>query len=180
MALCRSDLSHFRQSIGEPSLSSAKERWVDVIKNENNELIPTTTISGWIICTNYRNLNKATRKDHFPLLFIDQMLDRLVGDEFYCFLDGYPDYNQISIAPEDQEKRTFTCPYGTFAFRSMPFGLCNASITFERCMMTIFSDMVERSIEIFMDGFSVVGASFNDFLHNLDLVEKMQRDQLGS
>ena len=95
------------------------------------------------------------------------MLDRLAGHEYYCFLDGYSGYNQIAIAPEDQEKMTFTCPYGTFAFRRMPFGLCNAPDTFQRCMMAIFSDMVEKTIEIFMDDFSVLGNSFDNFLENL-------------
>ena len=80
----------------------------------------------------YRKLNKATKKDYFPLPFIDQMLDRLAGKAFYCFLDGYSGYNQIAIASEDQEKTTFTCPYGTYAFRRMPFGLCNAPTTFQR------------------------------------------------
>ena len=98
------------------------------------------------------------------------MLDRLAGHEYYCFLDGYSGYNQIAIAPEDQEKTTFTCPYGTFAFRRMPFGLCNAPSTFQRCMMAIFSDMVERTIEIFMDDFSVMGNSFDNCLENLRTV----------
>jgi len=91
----------------------------------------------------YRKLNIATRKDHFPLPFIYQMLERLTGHAYYYFLDGYLGYNQIAIALEDQEKTTFTCPYGTFAYRRMPFGLCNAPATFQRCMMTIFHDMVE-------------------------------------
>ena len=95
------------------------------------------------------------------------MLDRLVGHEYYCFLDGYSGYNQIAIAPEDQEKTTFTCTYGTFAFRRMPFGLCNAPGTFQRCMMAIFSDMVEKTIEVFMDDFSVLGSSFDNCLENL-------------
>ena len=116
----------------------------------------------------YRKLNKATRKDHFPLPFIDQMLDRLAGKEYYCFMDGYSGYNQIAIAPEDQEMTTFTCPYGTFAFRRMPFELCNAPATFQRCMMSIFTDMVERSLEVFMDDFSVFGNSFGDCLSNLE------------
>ena len=81
------------------------------------------------------------------------MLDRLVGHEYYCFLDGYSAYNHIAIASEDQEKMIFTCPYGTFAFRRMPFGLCNAPGTFQRCTMAIFSDMVEKTIEVFMDDF---------------------------
>jgi hypothetical protein len=75
---------------------------------------------------NYRKLNSMTRKDHFPLPFIDQILERLAGHEFYCFLDGYSGYNQIEIALEDQEKTTFTCPFGTFAYQRMPFGLYNA------------------------------------------------------
>ena len=123
-----------------------KKGGTTVVKNENNDLVLTRTVSGWRICIDNRKLNKATRKDHFPLSFIDQMLDRLEGYEFYCFLDGYLGYNQIGIAPEDQEKTTFTCPYGDFAFRRMLFGLCNAPGKFQRCMMAIFSNMVERTI----------------------------------
>ena len=82
------------------------------------------------MCIDYRKLNAATRKDHFPLPFIDQMLDKLSSYTFYCFLDGYSGYNQIAIHPEDQEKTTFTCPFGTYAFRKMLFGLCNAPATF--------------------------------------------------
>ena len=95
------------------------------------------------------------------------MLDRLAGHEYYCFLDGYSGYNQIAIAPEDQEKMTFTCPYGTFAFRRMPFGLFNAPGTFQRCMMAIFFDILEKTIELFMDEFSVLGNSFDNCLENL-------------
>ena len=137
-----------------------------VIKTENNILLPSRTVTGWRICIDYLKLNKATRKDHFPLPFLDQMLDRLAWHEYYCFLDRYSSYNQIAIAPKDQEKMTFTCPYGTFAFRRMPFGLCNAPGTFQRCMMAIFSDMVEKTIEVFMDNFSVLGNSFDIFLEN--------------
>ena len=90
-----------------------------VIKNENTELIPIRTVTGWRVCIDYRKFNISTRKDHYPLQCIDQMLDRLVGHPHYCFLDGYSGYNQIAIAPKDQEKTTFTCPYGTFAFRRM-------------------------------------------------------------
>ena len=92
---------------------------------------------------------------------MDKMIDRLVGKGWYYSLDGYSGYNQISIASEDQEKTTFTCPYGTFAFKRMPFGLCNAPSTFHRCIMSIFSDMVEDTIEVFMDDFSVVGDSLS-------------------
>ena len=124
-----------------------------VIINEKNELIPTRTVIGWRVCIDHRKLNTTTIKDHYPLHFIDQIMDRFVGHIYFCFLDGYSGYNQISIALEDQEKTTFTCPYGTFAFRRIPFGLCNALATFQRCMMSIFSDMVEEAMEIFMDDF---------------------------
>ena len=97
-----------------------------VIKNEKNELIPIRTVTGWRVCIHYRKLNTATRKDHYPLPFIDQMFDMLVGHPYYFFLDGYSGYNYIAKVPEDQAKTTFTCPYGTFAFRRMPFELCNA------------------------------------------------------
>lgn len=145
-----------------------KKGGMTVVPNENNELIPTRT--GWRVYMDCRKLNKSTCKDHFPLPFIDQMLDRLVGHEYYCLLDGYLGYNQISIAPEDQEKTTFTCPYGTFAFRKMSFGLCNAPATFQRCMMSIFSDMVEKTIEVFMADFFVFGNSFDNCLRNLTAV----------
>jgi hypothetical protein len=92
---------------------------------------------GWRVCIEYRRLKKVTRKDHFPLPFIDQMLERLGGHRYYCFLDGYNGYNQIAIAPKDQEKTTFTCPFGIFANRRMSFGLFNAPTTFQRCMMSI-------------------------------------------
>ena len=144
-----------------------KKGGTTVVKIDNNEFIPTRTVTGWRVCMDYCKLNKAIRKDHFPLPFIDQMLDRLARYSYYCFLDGYSGYNQIAIAPEDQEKTTFICPYGTFAFRRMPFGLCKAQPTFQRCMMAIFSNMMEDIMEIFMDDFSVFGTSFDHCLHNL-------------
>ena len=148
-----------------------------VIRNERNELITTRTVIGWRVCIDYRKLNTSTRKDHFPLPFIDQMLDRLVGHPHLCFLDGYSGYNQIAIAPEDQEKTTFTCPYGTFAFRKMSFGLCNAPATFQRCMMSMFSDLVEEVMEIFMDDFTVYGSSFEQRLNNLETVLQRCKDK---
>jgi hypothetical protein len=102
------------------------------------------------MCIDYKKLNSITRKDHFPLPFMDQILERVAGHEFYCFLDGYSCYNQIEIALEDQEKTTFTCPFGTFAYRRMPLGLCNAPAMFQRCIHSIFSDMVELWMVFFL------------------------------
>ncbi|CAM8913778.1 unnamed protein product [Rhodiola kirilowii] len=147
-----------------------KKGGLTVIKNDKGELVPTRTVNGWRMCIDYRKLNKATKKDHFPIPFIDQMLERLAGHDYFCFLDGYSGFYQIPILPNDQGKTTFTCPYGTFAFRRMPFGLCNAPGTFQRCMMSIFSDYIEKCIEVFMDDFSIHGSSFDDCLANLSNV----------
>ncbi|GKC00555.1 reverse transcriptase domain-containing protein [Tanacetum coccineum] len=147
-----------------------------VVANEDNELIPTRLVTGWRVCIDYRKLNEATRKDHFLLPFMDQMLERLAGNELYCFLDGFSGYFQILIDPQDQEKTTFTCPYGTFAYRHMPFGLCNAPGMFQRCMMAIFHDMIEKTMEVFMDDFLVFGDSFASCLSNLDKMLKRYED----
>ena len=122
------------------------------------------------MCTDYRKLNKTTRKDHFPLPFIDQMLERLAGNEYFCYLDGYSGFLQIPIHPDDQEKTTFTCPYGTFAYKRLPFGLCNAPGTFQRLVMSIFSEHIEKIMEVFMDDFTVYGDDFDSCLANLETV----------
>ena len=118
-----------------------KKAGITVMTNDKGEELQTRLPTKWRVCIDYQNLNAVTKKDHFPLPFIDQILDKLSGQGFYCFLDGYSGYNQLAIHPDDQEKTTFTCPFGTYAFQRMPFGLCNAPATFQRCMMAIFSDL---------------------------------------
>nr|GEX40779.1 reverse transcriptase domain-containing protein [Tanacetum cinerariifolium] len=105
-----------------------------------------------------------------------KMLERLTGNEYYCFLDGFSGYFQIPIDPKDQEKTMFTCPYGTFAYKRMPFGLCNAPGTFQRCMMAIFHDLIEQTMEVFMDDFSVFENSFSTCLTNLERMLKRCED----
>nr|GEY59134.1 reverse transcriptase domain-containing protein [Tanacetum cinerariifolium] len=148
-----------------------------VVENEENELNLTRLVTGWRVCIDYQKLNEATRKDHCPLPFMDQMLERLAGNEYYCYLDGFSGYFQIPIDPRDQEKTTFTCPYGTFAYRRMSFGLCNAPGTFQRCMLAIFHDMVEKTMEVFMGDFSVFGNSFENCLSHLDKMLQMCKDK---
>jgi len=111
-----------------------KKGGTTIVQNKEGELIPTRVQSGWRMCIDYRKLNKATKTDHFPLPSMDHMLERLAGRTHYCFLDGYSGYIQVPIAPKDQEKTTFAYPFGTDAFRRMPFGLCNALATFLTCM----------------------------------------------
>jgi len=124
----------------------------------------------WRICVDYRELNKATQKDNFPLPFIDQVLDTLVGKKLFSFLDGFSGYNQIQIAPEDQDKTTFTCPWGTFAYRVLPFGLCNAPATFQRAILSIFSDLINDGLEVYMDDFTPYGDDFDPALDTLEKV----------
>jgi hypothetical protein len=142
-----------------------------VVRNDKNELIPQRTVTGWRMSIDYHKLNKST-KDHFPLPSIDEMLERLAKHSFFCFLDSYSGYHQIPIHPDDQDKTTFTCPYGAYAYRRMSFGLCNAPASFQRCMMSIFSDMIEQIMEVFMDDFSAYGKTFSGCLKNLDRVLK--------
>ena len=146
-----------------------KKGGITIVPNDKNELIPQRVVTGYRMVIDFRKLNKDTRKYHYPLPIIDQMLERLSKHtHFFCFLDGYSGFSQILVSKEDQEKTTFTCPFSTFAYRRMPFGLCNAPATFQRCMMAIFSDFCEKICEVFMDDFSVYGSSFDDCLSNLD------------
>jgi hypothetical protein len=178
-----------------------KKGGLTVVKNEKTELIPQRTVTRWRICIDYRKLNKATKKDHFPSPFIDEMLERLENHTYFSFsmgarglckfpftwminsrqcllalmeplhiegcpsiyamlrrhlfffLDGYSGFMQIPIHLDDQDKTTFTCHYGTFAYRRMPFNLCNAPISFQRCMMAVFSEFIEEIVKVFMDDF---------------------------
>ena len=96
----------------------------------------------------------------------------LAKHSFFYYLDGYSSYHQIPIHSDDQSKTTFTYPYGTFTYRRMSFGLCNGPASFQRCMMTIFSDMIKNIMEVFMDDFSVYGKNFKECFENLDKVLK--------
>nr|GEZ49306.1 retrovirus-related Pol polyprotein from transposon 17.6 [Tanacetum cinerariifolium]GEZ68816.1 retrovirus-related Pol polyprotein from transposon 17.6 [Tanacetum cinerariifolium] len=148
----------------------------DVIKNEVLKLLDAGLIypvsnSPWVSPVHCVPKKGATHKDHFPLPFMDQVLERLAGNQYYCIFDGFSGYLQIPIDPKDQEKTTFTCPYGTLAYRRMPFGLCNAPGTFQRCMMAIFHDMIKKTMEVFMGDFSVFGNSFQSRLSYLERCE---------
>ncbi|GJT60985.1 reverse transcriptase domain-containing protein [Tanacetum coccineum] len=126
-----------------------KKGGMTVVTNDNNELIPTRLVTGWRVCIDYQKLNDVARKYHFPLPFMDKMLERLAGNEFYYFLDG---------------------------FSGMPFGLCNALGTFQRCMVANFHDMIEKTMEVFMDDFLAFGDSFSSCLAHLDMMFKRCED----
>lgn len=119
-----------------------KKRCMILVKNENGDLVTIRTVIGLHMCIGYRKLNKATRKDHFPLPYIDQMLERLAKHSHFFYLDCYVGFFKILIHLSYQEKVTFTFPYDTFACRQMSFGLCNAPTIFQRFTMSIFYDFL--------------------------------------
>jgi hypothetical protein len=154
-----------------------KKEGMPVVANANNELIPQRTVTDYRMCIDYRKLNKATRKDNYPLPFIDQMLEGLLKHSHFCYLDGYSGFSQIPVHKDDQGKTTLTFPFGTFTYKRMPFGLCNAPTTFQRCMNAIFTDYIEKIMEVFMDDFLVYGTSFDNYLFNVNKVLKRCMDQ---
>ena len=107
-----------------------KKGSMNVVPNAKNELIPQRIVIGYRMCIDFRKLNKATRKDHYQLPFIDQMLERLSKNTHFFYHDGYFGFSQIPVSTQDQNKTTFICPYGTYAYRCMPFDLRNAPNTF--------------------------------------------------
>ena len=106
-----------------------KKGGITVVPNDKDELIPQRIITGYWMVIDFRKLNKASKKDHYPLPFIDQMLERLSKHTHFFFLDDYYGFSQIPVSAEDQSKTTFTCPFGTFAYRRMPFGLCTCYLS---------------------------------------------------
>jgi len=148
--------------------SCAQEIWDHHDQNNDN---PYSLVSK--MDSEYDWLSKVgciNKEDHFLLPFMDQMLKQLVEHKYYWFLDGYARDNQIRITPKDQENTTFTCPFRTFAYHCMPFRLCNAPSIFQRCIISIFFDMVEKFLENFIDDFSIFGSTYDKCLYHLQLV----------
>lgn len=114
----------------------------------------------WRIYPDYWELSKAIKKDHFPFPFINQVLDGFVGNKLFSFVDGFSGYNQIQISSKDQDRTGFTCPWGTFSYRVLPFCLCNSPASFKRDFPSIFAELFHDSVEIYMDDFIPYGCDF--------------------
>lgn len=114
-----------------------KKGGITVIFNDKKDLNTTRIVTSWKMCIDYCKLNDASWKDQFLFPFMDQMLERLAEQKFYCFLDGHSRYNQIAVVPKDPENTIFTCLFSAFAYRRMSFRLFNAPATFQRCMLAI-------------------------------------------
>lgn len=146
---------------------------------ENSEWVPPIVVvkkkNGKLrVCVDYKKLNAVTRKDYYPLPFIDEILEEVAGHEWYSFGDGYSGYNQLRIFSEHQHLTTFTTPWGTFAFRVMPFGLCNAPATFQRFMNKIFEPFLGKFVRDFIDDFCVYGSKIDHFDHLERVLERLE------
>ena len=124
------------------------------------------------ICIDFRDLNKATPKDDYPLPSIDLLVDSTAGHAMFSFMDGYSGYNQIKLAARDQSKTSFTTPWGTFCYTVMPFGLKNAGATYQRAMAVIFHDQMRKIMDAYVDDILVKSKEEEDHLEALDQVFK--------
>ncbi|KAG8493230.1 hypothetical protein CXB51_010553 [Gossypium anomalum] len=115
-------------------------------------IVPVPKKDGKVrMCVDYRDLNKASPKDNFPLPHIDTLVDNTAGYSLFSFMDGFSGYNQIKMHPEDMNKTTFVTMWGTFCYKVMPFGLKNTGATYQRAMVTLFHDMMHKEIEVYVD-----------------------------
>jgi hypothetical protein len=142
-----------------------------------SNLVPTRKKTGEIrLCIDFRNLNKASLKDNYPLPKMDHLLQSVVGSSRISLLDGFSGYNQVLVHPDDQEKTAFTTPWGTFMYVKMPFGLMNAGATFQRAMDIAFVEESGKFIVVYLDDVTVFSQSDDEHLRHLRRVfEKCRR-----
>jgi hypothetical protein len=116
-----------------------------------SNLVPINKKQGTIrVCVDYRDINKAYPKDNFPTPFVDQIIDNCARSEIFSLMDGFSGYNQINIVPADQHKTPFICPWGTFAYQKLPFGLKNSNANFQRAMSYAFHD-IKHTVNTYLD-----------------------------
>jgi len=132
------------------------------------DVVPVPKKDGNVrMCVDYKDLNKASLKDDFPLTHIDTLVDNTATSSLYSFMDGFSGYNQIKMASEDMEKTTFITLWGTFYYKVMSFGLKNAGATYQREMVTLFHDMMHKEIEVYVDDMIAKSAFEEKHLVNL-------------
>ncbi|XP_039029195.1 LOW QUALITY PROTEIN: uncharacterized protein LOC120163293 [Hibiscus syriacus] len=143
-------------------------------------IVPVPNKNGKVrMCVDYRDLNKASPKDSFPLPHIDTLVDNTAGHAWFSFMDGFSGYNQIKMNPEDMEKTTFITMWGTFCYKVMPFGLKNAGATYQRAMVTLFHDMMHKEIEVYVDDMIAKSRTEEEHIQNLrKLFQRLRRYQL--
>ena len=143
-------------------------------------VVPVPKKGGKIrVCVDYRDLNRASPKDNFPLPHIDVLVDNTTRHSVFSFMDEFSGYNQILMAPEDKEKTTFITLWGTFCYKVMPFGLKNAGATYQRAMVTLFHDMMHKEIEVYVDDLIAKSQGEKDHVDHLrKLFKKLRKFQL--
>lgn len=143
-------------------------------------IVPVPKKDGKVrMCVDYRDLNRASPKDDFPLPHIDVLVDNTARFPIFSFMDGFSGYNQIKMSPEDMEKTTFITPWGTFCYKVMPFGLKNAGATYQRAMVTLFHDMIHKEIEVYVDDMIAKSQTEEEHLvHLLKLFKRLRKYQL--
>eukprot|EP00253_Pinus_taeda_P007508 PITA_07508 len=136
-----------------------------------SNLVPVRKKNGDIrIFIDFRNLNKASQKDNFPLPTMEQILHSLAGSELMSFLDGFSGYNQVLVHPDDRLKTTFRTKWGTYAYQKMPFGLVNVGATFQREMDTTFKGLINKTIVVYLDDITVFSKKRSNHLRDLNQI----------
>jgi hypothetical protein len=131
-------------------------------------LVPIQKTTGQIrLCVDFCTLNRAIVKDHFPLPNMEMILQQVAGSQMMSLLDGFYLYNKIKVKRIDKYKTTFTTRWGTFSYERMPFGLSNASATFQRAMQIAFDDLIDKIILIYLDDLTVYSKNQLDHFGHL-------------
>src|SRR6266487_3209359 len=143
---------------------------VVIVKKKNGKLR---------FCVNYKPLNDVTKKDNYPLPRIDEILDSLNGAQWFTTLDLASGYWQIKVREEDREKTAFITKFGTFEFKVMPFGLCNAPATFQRIMNKVLGDSIHKYVMVYLDDVIIYSKSFEEHLRHIeDVLNRIRRVNL--
>jgi ribonuclease HI len=165
----------------------------EVEKQLKAGFLSTVTYSDWVanivpvpkkdgkvrMCVDYRDLNRASPKDNFPLPHIDTLVDNTATNVVFSFMDGFSGYNQIKMAEEDKSKTAFVTHWGTFVYDVIPFGLKNAGATYQRAMVTLFHDMIHHEIEVYVDDMIAKSRTAQDHLTDLrKLFQRLKKYQL--
>ena len=116
------------------------------------------------MCVDFQDLNKANPKDDFPLPHIDILVDNTTGHALLSFMDGFSRYNQIKMAPEDMEKTFFITPWGTYCYKVMPFGLKNASATYQCAATTLLHDLIHKEVKVYVDYMIVMSKDHEGYI----------------
>lgn len=139
-------------------------------------IVPVPKKDGKVrMCVDYRDLNRASPKDDFPLPHIDMLVDNTAGNHMFSIMDGFSGYNQIKLFWDDKEKTCFITLWGTFCYKVMPFGLKNAGATYQRAMVTLFHDLMHKEMEVYVDDMIVKSRSDEDHIRILEKVFKRLR-----